>query len=194
MVSDGFRLPGYLRLLLLLNRRGKVNVGKRREFGFSLNDAEFLKSFGLIRESDGFLELTDKGREVVREIAENALDPAVVRKALELLLQHVDKVLADIESLSKSFDGYWLEMTWVYNKVKAKYYYYYLKSRTRKPRSIYLGKSPEKYSILKNLRQYAKKLRHLQGLILELLANLQHLEFSATLAEKLKTMNTSAAK
>jgi len=188
MTSDGFKLPGYLRLLFLLNTKGSVMVRERRSLGFSLNDVSMLEAYGLIRENNGSLELTEKGKDVLKGI-ENALlgeGVAKARRILRELIETVDNVLVEIEGYSKTYEGYWLEKTWVHNKLKKKYFYYYLKSRTRKPRSIYLGTIPQDYYLLKDLKQYIARLRYIQQLIMGLLANLDHLEFTKQLLENLE--------
>jgi len=116
------------------------------------------------------------------------------RKVLRELMETVDNVLADIEGYSKTYDGYWLEKTWVHNKLKKKYFYYYLKSKTKKPKSIYLGTIPPDYYLLKDLKQYVAKLRYIQQLLVELLANLDHLEFATKTVERLKKIYVPKAK
>ncbi|MCD6113930.1 MAG: hypothetical protein J7J78_01355 [Thermoprotei archaeon] len=120
----------------------------------------------------------------IAETKEAKLEEA--RKILQELMDVVDDVLVKIERYSKTYDGYWLEKTWVHNKLKKKYFYYYLKSRTRKPRSIYLGTIPQDYYLLKDLKQYVARLRYIQQLIMGLLANLDHLEFAKQLVENLE--------
>ena len=189
MASDGFRLPGYLRLLFLLNSEGKVMVSLRREYGFRMNDVHMLQAFGLIREHNGFLELTDKGREFLKEVEDALLGKGVgkFRKILHELVALIDNVLSKVEEYAKIYDGYWLEETWVHNKLKTKYYYYYLKSRTRKPRSIYLGRKPvPDYYLLRDLKAYKAKLTRLQEQTVMLLTELQHLEVATYIVENLE--------
>ncbi len=117
-----------------------------------------------------------------------------VKGALSDLIGVADSILADIEGYSKVYDGYWLQKTWVHNKLKKKYFYYYLKSRMRKPRSIYLGTIPPDYHLLKDLKQYVARLRYIQQLLAELLANLDHLEFATKTVERLKKIYVPKAK
>jgi hypothetical protein len=50
------------------------------------------------------------------------------------------------------------EYTVVYNRAKKPYYYWYLKCTGRdKRRSIYLGKSPERYNTVKNAARAASE-------------------------------------
>ncbi len=65
------RLPGYLRLLLVLYREGGVFVKERRKYGFNMNDVHMLQAYGLVRIAEGMVILNEEGyRWVEREVME----------------------------------------------------------------------------------------------------------------------------
>lgn len=80
-----------------------------------------------------------------------------VDKALKLLEEFVE-VLGEIsllaEEFTRIFDGYSYEVTWVKNKAGDRYYYAYLKSKTRRPSSIYLGKPSERLEYRRDLKAW----------------------------------------
>lgn len=63
----GFRLPGYLSLLLALSR-GCIGLGELRAAGASRNDFYMLRAYGLVEAVDARVCLTDAGREVLEHI------------------------------------------------------------------------------------------------------------------------------
>jgi len=73
-MSSGFKLPGYLRLLLLTYKLGWVRLSLRKKLGFTMNDVYMLEAYGLVkvlRESaegrEKTVHITEKGRKVVEE-------------------------------------------------------------------------------------------------------------------------------
>ena len=70
---------------------------------------------------------------------------------LSTLEQKLTQLLASetTRKIKEKYTGYYFEITWVKNKAGVKYYYAYLKSKTGKPKSIYLGKaSSEKRKVI----------------------------------------------
>ncbi len=49
--------------------------------------------------------------------------------------------------------------SWVLNKAGKRYYYYYLKCKDQKPATIYIGKTPEGYNIIKRVARIAIELK-----------------------------------
>ncbi|WFO75656.1 hypothetical protein J4526_01880 [Desulfurococcaceae archaeon MEX13E-LK6-19] len=113
----------------------------------------------------------------------------VVRRDLDRLKTMVYRLLSELEARNVSYDGYTLTYTWVLNKVGKKYYYYYLKSKTRKPTSIYIGKTIDS-GLLKyrgyNLKQFIKELNRLLRGILTLESQLSIIQTTASLLEMIK--------
>ena len=66
-----FTLPKYLRLLLLLYRKGIVEMSKRRSYGFTKNDVYMLEAHGLVTRTsvrgEEIVVITDKGEKWVYE-------------------------------------------------------------------------------------------------------------------------------
>ncbi len=58
------------------------------------------------------------------------------------LMKELNRVAGRLEVLQARYQGYTLCYTWVTNSSGRKYFYYYLKSKSRTPKSIYLGKAP----------------------------------------------------
>jgi len=111
------------------------------------------------------------------------LEEAVSR--LEEAYGLLDKTLKelgayDLADLYEELKGCSEEYTLVYNSAKKPYYYWYLKCASgHEKRSIYLGKSPERYNKLKNASKVAsdalasaEKLRDAIGELKELLGEL----------------------
>ena len=66
--------------------------------------------------------------------------------------------LLELVELYEKYSGCSVEETWVLNKAKKKYYYYYLKCTDG--RSIYLGKSPSRINMLKQIGKRALELKN----------------------------------
>ena len=85
-------------------------------------------------------------------------------KIIRKVLDDIDSLLSDLNELSHLvsgfdlFEGYSVEVTWVKNKIGKKYYYVYLKSKTRHPRSIYLGKTGSDIAIVKEVSVLEKRI------------------------------------
>ncbi len=79
---------------------------------------------------------------VVQEAASMPINGSPKDVLMELRAR-VLRLLAKLEPYAERYNGYTLELTWVKNKVGKRYYYWYLKSKTQHPRSIYVGKSPD---------------------------------------------------
>jgi len=71
-MTGELKLPGYLRLLLILYRKGSVNVKHRKLLGFDLNDVYMLQAYGLVEYNGKTVTITSNG---VKWIEENILDP-----------------------------------------------------------------------------------------------------------------------
>ena len=91
-----------------------------------------------------------------------------LQRVIEVIKQHIDLVeesVEEIKSLTTRFKpiaelyeqlkGCTEEYTYVYNKQRKQYYYWYLKCPGKNPSSIYLGSSREGYNIVKNVAKYA---------------------------------------
>jgi len=65
--------------------------------------------------------------------------------------------------------------SWVLNKAGKKYYYYYLKCKGQKPATIYIGKSPEGYNVIKRAARAAIELKQVLD---KLRGDLRELEFA----------------
>jgi len=116
------------------------------------------------------------------------------REALEELARFLIDVQVRLQPYAKQYRGYWLERTWVLNKLKKRYFYYYLKSRNRKPRSIYLGTLDPTYPLLKDLEKYEKTLSKLANHVSEILANLQHVEVAIITMRRIDSMHKLVGK
>ena len=83
---------------------------------------------------------------------------------IKKVLDDIDSLLSDLNELSHLvsgfdlFEGYSVEVTWVKNKIGKKYYYVYLKSKSRHPKSIYLGKTGSDLAIVKEISILEKKI------------------------------------
>lgn len=64
-----------------------------------------------------------------------------LKKRIRELLRDLNDIASRLNTAAARYDGYTLCYTYVKNKCGQKYYYYYLKSKNRRPRSIYLGKA-----------------------------------------------------
>jgi len=196
-----FKLPRYLRLLLHVYREGRVSLSRRRRYGFTLNDVSMLEAYGLARRNGDYVEITDGGREAVKEILELASpvgktefvdrDPLMQRylEAKEVL-EELGKLLADVAArvrpYAEKYRGYSLEKTWVLNKLKKRYYYYYLKANDgRKPSSIYLGSMPADYPLCKFISGYLRKIEALQALLRRIDVELRYVEAALNLLPRL---------
>ena len=71
-MTGELRLPGYLRLLLLLYRYNSVSVKQRRFLGFSMNDVYMLEAYGLVKREKDTVSITSSG---IKWVEENILDP-----------------------------------------------------------------------------------------------------------------------
>ena len=79
------------------------------------------------------------------------------KEALDELGKLLADVAARVRPYAEKYRGYSLEKTWVLNKLKKRYYYYYLKANDgRKPSSIYLGSMPADYPLCKFISGYLK--------------------------------------
>jgi hypothetical protein len=87
------------------------------------------------------------------------------------------------------------ELTFVRNKRGKRYYYYYLKCKGKKTKSIYVGKSPEGYNQVKRAARLAHELktrleavevalRELEGTLLQLEENRALIEHVLSRAKK----------
>jgi len=63
--------------------------------------------------------------------------------AITTLEEKLRSLLSVVEKNQEALSEYYYEVTWVKNKAGEKYYYAYLKSKTRRPSSIYLGKASQ---------------------------------------------------
>ena len=79
------------------------------------------------------------------------------------------------------------EYTYVYNKLRKRYYYYYLKCKEGPRRSIYVGKAPEGYNQLRKAAALAHELRAkleaVEAALRELEEALRQLEENSALVE-----------
>ena len=115
-----------------------------------------------------------------------------LKEDLVKLSNIISDLLVKLQPMAKEYEGYYLEYTWVLNKLKKKYCYYYLKSKTKHPRSKYLGSKPGDYQPKRQLKQYIRLLerlqRELQQLLVDLLNAQKHIDFIMFL------INTAGAK
>ena len=116
------------------------------------------------------------------------------RESLEGLARFLVDVQVRLQPYVKQYKGYWLERTWVLNKIKKRYFYYYLKSRNRKPSSIYLGTLDPAYPLLKDLEKYEKMLDMMINHVNEIIANLQHVEVAIITMRRIDSMHKLVAK
>ena len=112
-------------------------------------------------------------------------------RVLEELKTYLFGLIAEASDLAEVFDGYSLEVTWVLNKVKKRYYYWYLKSKTRIPRSIYLGsmdisQAYWEHKKLKELKRHAEKSLKLVN---ELMKRLKLIKEIEEIVVRLKTVS-----
>jgi hypothetical protein len=95
--------------------------------------------------------------------------------------------LLDLAELYEDLKNCTEELTWVLNKAGKRYYYYYLKCKGRRPRSIYVGKSPEGYNQLRRAAALAHELKArveaLQVAIRELERAVEELRANAAMVE-----------
>ncbi len=121
---------------------------------------------------------------VVQEVTSMPIsgDP---RAVLIELKARVLGLLAKLEPYTEKYNGYTLELTWVRNKVGKRYYYWYLKSKHRSPKSIYIGRSVD-IDVLHKFRN--RELSHIVARlkrILRLLTELEQLMDTIDVAEQL---------
>jgi len=204
-----FKLPRYLRLLLHVYREGRISLGQRRRYGFTLNDVSMLEAYGLARRNGDYVEITDGGREAVKEILELASptgktefvdqDPLMQRyleakEALGILVKVLGEVIVLVEPYALRYKDYSLEKTWVLNKIKKRYYYYYLKSAKRRPHSIYLGSMPVDYPLCKNLAEYVRKIEKTMKMLQKIDIELRYVEAAINITRRLQALEKPIAK
>jgi len=116
------------------------------------------------------LAVAVKAEELKVPNLERLVDTALER--LKALSEALAPLLDVAEGISRKYEGYYFEVTWVKNPAGDRYYYAYLKSKTRTPRSIYLGKASkltqghfELRKLGSELRKAAKSLDNLHTLL-----------------------------
>jgi len=96
-----------------------------------------------------YVKKTSKNRDL-REALES------IKRQLEIIEENVEEIaklavrFKPLAELYAQFKGCTEEYTYVYNKQRKQYYYWYLKCPGKNPSSIYLGSSREGYNIIKN--------------------------------------------
>lgn len=104
-----------------------------------------------------------------------------LNEAIESLTQidaEMEKINKQIEDLSSNIRYGYLEYKWVLNKIKQKYWYWYLRKRENgKLRSIYIGKHIPKHLIegINNRRQLESLAKRLEELDEEKERKIQHI-------------------
>jgi hypothetical protein len=138
----------------------------------------------------------------IHELIQESSRSRVVEKTLEELYSRLNLLRADysfivklvresgllqLAELYENLKNCTEEYTFVYNKLRKKYYYYYLKCKEGPRRSIYVGKSPEGYNQFRRAAQLAHELKSkLQAALTainQLEDTLRQLEESAALVE-----------
>jgi len=94
------------------------------------------------------VKLIDELEKTYRELVQKQRELIDLLRALKLL---------ELINFYEKYSSCSVEETWVLNKIKKKYYYYYVKCKDG--RSIYLGKSPEYFNVLKKAAQSAVRLK-----------------------------------
>ncbi|GEM_PF-1041443 len=130
------------------------------------------------------------------ELDPRKLDTKQLVQFVSELLRELDKRLSNAINYldSSEYSNCWIQVTWVYNKLKRKYYYPYLKCRDG--RSIYLrNKSWLEHEIThkKAVKELVREARDLHAwLIPSLLAKLgtanEIVEFAKTLREEVEEL------
>jgi len=117
------------------------------------------------------------------------------KEALDELGKLLADVAARVRPYAEKYRGYSLEKTWVLNKLKKRYYYYYLKANDgRKPSSIYLGSMPADYPLCKFISGYLRKIETLQTLLRRIDVELRYVEAALNLLPRLKEAAEASAK
>ena len=96
--------------------------------------------------------------------------------AIAVLEEKLCSLLSTIGRSREALSEYYYEVTWVKNKAGEKYYYAYLKSKTRKPSSIYLGKASQEKRKVLELSRVFKKIEESLATIQELKEYLQEMK------------------
>jgi prefoldin subunit 5 len=107
------------------------------------------------------IALVDRVRGVKRDQLQRALES--IKQQLDVLRESVEEIkklagyFKPLAELYEKFKGCTEEYTYVYNKQRKQYYYWYLKCPGKNPSSIYLGSSREGYNIVKNSARSAEE-------------------------------------
>jgi len=138
----------------------------------------------------------------IHKLVEESSRSRVVEKALEELYSRLNLLRADysfivrlvresgllqLAELYEDLKNCTEEYTFVYNKLRKKYYYYYLKCKGKEAKSIYIGKTPEGYNQFRKAAALAhelkSKLQATLAAINQLEDTLRQLQENTTLVE-----------
>ncbi len=110
---------------------------------------------------------------------EDLSDEELVKLAVHVLRELSSRVSGALHYLDM-YKNCSVELTWVRNKVGRHYYYYYLKCRDGRPKSVYLGnkhKLMAKIQRIKSIRSELRIAHRIYRLINELSVWITHLNY-----------------
>jgi hypothetical protein len=134
------------------------------------------------------IEETSRDKRVERVISELYTRLKLLKADYSFIVKLIrESGILQLAELYENLKNCTEEYTYVYNKLRKKYYYYYLKCKSGDKRSIYVGKSPEGYNQFRRAAQLAHELKSKLEAVLaalrELEETIRQLQESAALVE-----------